>query len=299
MAKDSHVVSVIIPTIGRATLEHCLEALRHQTRPPDELIVLKDQARRGVAWARNEGIRQSRGDLIAITDDDCIPPHDWLERLISAIDRYDAAGAGGLLEETDHLLRYTRQRYPTSDQEQVDTVGLAGTGANIMYRRTWIETLAARDGFMFNEAFKQLASEDWEFVWRLRHCGGTMVFVPVPVRHLRRETPRSFLCRQFMRGRGIAFFFKLQRVTHSQLPPHQSFIWGSPQTGAQTRWLTTLWRKAVGPFDAHSFSRARDFWLFWLGEKFQGLGFVWELLTRQLPTHCIPNSVRGHMRDTP
>jgi glycosyltransferase involved in cell wall biosynthesis len=297
MPKDSHSVSVIIPTIGRASLEQCLEALRRQTRLADEIIVLKDLTRRGPAWARNEGIRQARGDLLAFTDDDCIPPLDWLEQLIRAIDKYDAAGAGGPLAETDPLLLHIRKRYPSSDQEQIDTAGFAGNSANIVLRRTWVERLAQQDGCMFNEEFKQLGSEDWEFVWRLRHCGGTMVFVPVPVQHLRRETPRSFLHRQFTRGKGIAFFFKIQRIAHSRIPPHQSLVWGNNQTVPRAHWLMALWYKAIGPFDSHSFPSPRDFWLFWLGEKLQGLGFVWGLLTLQVPKYCIPNSVRDYRRD--
>lgn len=294
MSKDSHFVSLIIPTIGRATIEQCLEALRQQTRPPDELLVLKDLTRRGVAWARNEGIRQARGDLIAMTDDDCIPSPDWLERLINALDKYDAAGAGGPLEETDRLLFHIRKRYPSSNKEQIDTAGFAGNGANLILRRTWVERLAKQDGFMFNEEFKQLASEDWEFIWRLRHSGGTMVFVPASVQHLRRETPQSFLRRQFMRGKGIAFFFKIQRLARSQISPHQSLVWGNSQTAPRAHWLTALWQKVIGPFDLHSFPYARDFWLFWLGEKLQGLGFIWGLLTLQVPRHCIPNSVREY-----
>jgi glycosyltransferase involved in cell wall biosynthesis len=294
MPKDSHVVSLIIPTIGRATLEPCLEAIRRQTRPPDEIIVLQDHARRGVAWARNEGIRQARGDLIAFTDDDCIPPLDWLEQLIRALDKYDAAGAGGPLEETDRLLFHIRKRYPSAQEEQLDVTGLAGNGANIIFRRVWMERLAEQDGFLFNEEFKQLASEDWEFIWRLRHCGGKMAFVPVPVRHLRRETPRSFLRRQFVRGQGIALFFAIQRLAGSHISPHQSLIWGNTQTPLHAHWLAALWHKVIGPFDLHNFSSLRDFCLFWLGEKFQGLGFVWGMLTQTVPLHCIPNSVRAY-----
>jgi glycosyltransferase involved in cell wall biosynthesis len=150
MPKDSHCVSLIIPTIGRATIKQCLAALHQQTRPPDEIIVLKDAMRRGVAWARNEGIRQSHGDLIAFIDDDCFPPPDWLERLVNAMDKYDAAGAGGPFEETDPLLFHIRKRYPSSDQEQLDTEGFAGNGGNILFRRMWLEKLAAQDGFLFN-----------------------------------------------------------------------------------------------------------------------------------------------------
>ena len=95
MSADPHKVSVVIPTLGRDTLALCEAALAKQTRPPDEVVVVIDRDRRGVAWGRNEGIARATGDLIAFADDDGIPPPDWLERLIAAIDRHDAAVAGG------------------------------------------------------------------------------------------------------------------------------------------------------------------------------------------------------------
>ena len=102
--RDEHRVSVIIPTLGRDTLMRCRAALAKQTRMPDQVIVILDHDRRGAAWARNQGLRQATGDLVAFIDDDCVPPEDWLERLVSAIDRHDTAASGGTFEETDPLL---------------------------------------------------------------------------------------------------------------------------------------------------------------------------------------------------
>ena len=80
--QDKHVVSVVIPTVKRNSLRRCLEALKKQNRLPDEVIVIEDKKRLGPSWARNKGIMKAKGDLIAFTDDDCVPPKDWLERLV-------------------------------------------------------------------------------------------------------------------------------------------------------------------------------------------------------------------------
>lgn len=61
--------------------------------------------------------------MIAFTDDDCIPPRDWLERLIGAIDRHDAAAAGGTFDETDPLLRAKHRRRGFPETERVDMEG--------------------------------------------------------------------------------------------------------------------------------------------------------------------------------
>jgi len=94
MPLDRHKISVIVPTVGRDSLALCRTALERQTRPPDEIVIVVDEFRRGVVWARNEGIARSSGDVIAFADDDVIPPADWLERLVGALDRCDAAASG-------------------------------------------------------------------------------------------------------------------------------------------------------------------------------------------------------------
>lgn len=89
-------VSVIIPSYNRAhTLARALDSVLAQTRPPEEIIVIDDgssdatealvretypqviylhQANRGVSAARNRGIRQARGEWIALLDSD----DEWL-----------------------------------------------------------------------------------------------------------------------------------------------------------------------------------------------------------------------------
>lgn len=145
MHANRHVVTVVIPTLGRGSLARTFDALTRQSRPPDEVLQIIDQDRRGVAWGRNEGIRRAEGDLIAFTDADCVPGPEWLATLIEAIDRHDADGAGG--------------------------------------NRRCFEATAARDGFVCNESFP--SAEDWELVYHLRSRGARLIYVPFEVDHLR------------------------------------------------------------------------------------------------------------------
>jgi GT2 family glycosyltransferase len=99
-------ITVIIPTYRRSKdLARCLEALRQQTRPADEvLVVVRDTDAEtwaflegikphllllhtikvmvpGVVAAMNLGLDAASGDIIAFTDDDAAPHIDWLERI--------------------------------------------------------------------------------------------------------------------------------------------------------------------------------------------------------------------------
>ena len=97
-------ISVIIPVYnGQATLQQCLDSVLDQTYDNYELIVVdnnssdntkqiiqdfaaKDQRIKYVfekkqsrGTARNTGVKNSQGDIIAMTDSDCVVSKDWLE----------------------------------------------------------------------------------------------------------------------------------------------------------------------------------------------------------------------------
>jgi glycosyltransferase involved in cell wall biosynthesis len=101
----SPLVSVIVPVFNDAAgLARCLDALMDQQGDPAfrEIIVVDNgsepsrgipaivarhagvryvhEARPGSYAARNAGLRQARGEIIAFTDADCVPASDWVER---------------------------------------------------------------------------------------------------------------------------------------------------------------------------------------------------------------------------
>jgi glycosyltransferase involved in cell wall biosynthesis len=103
-------ISVIIPSLDDAGfLAACLDALAHQTRPADEVIVVDngstdataevaraagarvvDQPLRGIWPATAAGFDAASGDLLARLDADSVPAPDWLaevERRMSHPDR--------------------------------------------------------------------------------------------------------------------------------------------------------------------------------------------------------------------
>ncbi len=90
-------LSVIIPALNEAEhLPTLLEALKNQTRPPDEIIVADAGSTDGTVElaqargariipggmpgpGRNAGARAARGDLLLFLDADVVPPPDFIE----------------------------------------------------------------------------------------------------------------------------------------------------------------------------------------------------------------------------
>jgi glycosyltransferase involved in cell wall biosynthesis len=112
--------TVLVPTYRRRKdLERCLEALRRQIRPADEVLVivrdvdeethgflktfvaeglllkLVNVAVPGQVAALNAGLRAATGEIIAITDDDAAPYPDWLARIEAHFLADDRVGGVG------------------------------------------------------------------------------------------------------------------------------------------------------------------------------------------------------------
>ncbi|WP_254769082.1 glycosyltransferase family 2 protein [Salinilacihabitans rarus] len=79
-------VSVVVPTIPANDHEAVVETLREQTADAYEVLVV-DDASLDICEARNAGIRAARGEIVALTDDDCRPPREWIDRIEAAFDR--------------------------------------------------------------------------------------------------------------------------------------------------------------------------------------------------------------------
>jgi glucosyl-dolichyl phosphate glucuronosyltransferase len=89
---------------------------RSQTRTPDELVVVVDhndelleranaelegvrvlanRSTKGLSGARNTGVADSAGEILAFLDDDAYPEPDWLAELLAPFADAEVAGVGG------------------------------------------------------------------------------------------------------------------------------------------------------------------------------------------------------------
>jgi len=281
MEKDQNFVSVIVPTIGRSSIEATKTALKKQTRLPDEIIIIEDVNQSGPSWARNEGMKKAKGNLIAFTDDDCIPDNDWIERFIKAIEVYNASMVSSDFKETDPFLDEIRQRRNFPDSVRINPEGFVGNTGNVMYRQECLDECVRLDGIIFNPIYGAFASEDIDLVFRLKKRGHTLVYINNKVKHLKEMSLLHYLKHQLYRGIGIGILYQLHKKTYGIGLPDQSLLWKRRENSV-LKFILLLWKKILGPFDYQSFSRKLYFTTFWAGEKAQALGFTMCLIFKRI-----------------
>jgi len=206
-------VSIVIPNWnGMAHLPECLAALRRQTFPDFESIIVDNgstdeslewlganapwvrviprQDNGGFAVAVNVGIRAARGDYVALLNNDTAVDAHWLEELIKALERtgYDCAASRMVLYDRPGVMNAAgdvfsmvtlsgrnRGLFQPADRfnESVRVLN-ACAGASI-YRRSFFEDVG-----LFDEQFF-LLSEDTDIGLRALIAGKRCIYVPTAV----------------------------------------------------------------------------------------------------------------------
>lgn len=197
--------TVVVPTIGRPSLDVLLDALAAAPGPrPAGLVVVDDRpdgpplavdrpglppvrvvrtGGGGPARARNLGWRVARTPWIAFLDDDVVPDPDWYRRLDDDLAGLpaDVAGSQGRVR-----VPLPADRRPT-DWER-GTAGLATSSwitADLAYRRA---ALSAVGGF--DERFPRAFREDSDLALRVMDTGGRLVRGQRRITHPVRPTDR-------------------------------------------------------------------------------------------------------------
>ena len=254
-------MSVVTCTYASARTEQLallVDALRSQTEPPEQIIVVVDhnpallpdlRARlpdvvvtpnaqdRGLSGGRNTGLELATGDLVAFIDDDAIPEPDWLERLRDAYRDPAVIGVGGQVEPSWEGA--VPSWFPAEFGWVVGCgyTGLPQTpapvrnfiGCNMSFRR---QEIAAMGGFRIDLGRVGLAPvgcEETEFCIRLVHDrpGRQLRFEPrARVHH---SVPRNRLTWAYFRARCYSEGRSKARVarisgTSSALSSERSYV---------------------------------------------------------------------------
>lgn len=202
-------VSVVVCTRSRPNeLRECLEHIFSLTPHADEVLVVDnsngscevEQLARlfgaryivergsGLSVARNRGMAESRCDIVAYLDDDCIPETDWLEHLLQPFcDKQVAVTAGEIVRFMNRkipleslrgepaAMRYVSRETPR--WFEIATFGGIGSGGNMAFRRRACHNRDLFDERLGRGAPLHIAEENCAFA-ELLAAGHAAVRIP-------------------------------------------------------------------------------------------------------------------------
>lgn len=239
--------SVIIPTVGRKTLDDCLlglTALRF-SRVRFEVILVNDNPavslqstvnrfnkqinitytesrETGPAAARNHGSKLARGKFLVFTDDDCVPAPDWLDCALNELaDSKEPALAGRVINGLE------KNAYAVVNQNIYDVLfswyNTNSEQARFAMSNNLIvpsRAFAALNGF--DADFSSPGGEDRDFIDRWLEQGGLLKYATtVSVYHFQELSFAGFLKKHYTYGQGACLCQEKKQDANRKAARHQ------------------------------------------------------------------------------
>ena len=215
-------VSVVVCAYNAAdTLEDNLRSLEQLTYPDCEIILVNDGSKdrtseighrfakvrvidtpnAGLSAARNVGLAEATGEIVAYTDADTRVDRDWLTFLVQPFLTSDVVGSGGpnVVPPDDPPIAQCIARAPGGPTHVLldDRIAEHVPGCNMAFRR---DALLAIGGF--NPTYLR-AGDDVDVCWRLQARGWTIGFASSAlVWHHHRSSVKSYWRQQVGYGEG-------------------------------------------------------------------------------------------------
>lgn len=139
------------------------------------------EGRQGKSFALNTGVEESKGRILAFTDDDCIVDQNWLVAIIKEFESCPhVGGIGGRVELYDKAAapvaqRIHRERLLLSRPEHPLLMII---GCNMAFRRNVFDMIGGFDVGLGPGTKIGAVSEDLDFLYRAHKSGLKLVYSP-------------------------------------------------------------------------------------------------------------------------
>ena len=234
----SEILNLIV--VDNAPNDDRTQRLIEQRYPQIRYVI---EPRAGLNWARNRAVLESRGEIVAFTDDDVSVDEWWTEalgRLFHAEPEVEAVTGLVVADEIDVEPQRLFEQYGGFSRGydrryfRVDSIageraaprhggaGRFGTGANMAFRRSVFDRIGLFDPAL-DVGTVTNGGGDLEMFFRVLKQGGTLVYEPrATVRHRHRRTYEQL--RTQLANNGIGFYAYLVRSAQAYPDERSAFL---------------------------------------------------------------------------
>ena len=244
---------IVVDNHSRDHTPSIVEQLARQRQTPIRYVFEPAQ---GLSRARNRGIREARGELIAFTDDDVIPDSGWVEALWQAAERFSADAVGGRILPlwaaeppawlvNQHSLLESLSLLDRGPEPVIGDIHTAYRiyGANMAFRKALFQEIGVFRIDLGVSGSTQMRGEDTELVVRVHRAGKRVAYAPeAVVRH--KVPPERMRLRYF---RQLKFYQGRTAVLCGEIAPRPFPRWLVRQCGEHA--LRSLWAYGTGRFE--------------------------------------------------
>jgi len=248
---------VVVSTYAMDRLSYvlgCIESLKNQTLLPREIILVLDPDKSliefyescmpgdvkivvsegyGLSNARNAGVKNAEGEIVAFIDDDAIANENWLESLAKNYDDSHVAGVGGFVEP---LWESRRPRWFPEELDWIVGCSYKGLskcktnvrnliGCNMSFRKDVFHRIGYFRADIGRTAKKLVGGEDTEFSIRIleKSPGSRVVYDPSAIVYHR--VPRTRMNLKYIIKRSFFGGFSIALIVNSIKSNPMNVLW--------------------------------------------------------------------------
>ncbi len=204
---DHDLFEIIIVNDG--SKDETASVLNEWKKRLDNLRVVH-QSNSGPAAARNRGVEEAKGEVIAFTDDDCIVDTDWIRQIQQVFKREEVKVVLG------HTYTKRESRTPLTHQIENKQWNPVVPTCNAAYLKVFFEELGG-----FDTTFPYPHNEDTDLAWRalqrteVHYCDKMKVYhPPVPVPFMKQVKRMRMLKSEFFLYRKNKDAYKKWRTSN-------------------------------------------------------------------------------------
>jgi glycosyltransferase involved in cell wall biosynthesis len=229
-------ITVAIPTLDRPeALARCLEGLFKGNVLPAEVLIIDQgqddaaqpvidrfrsgvtpivhcrQPRKGLSAARNLASAQASYQVIAFTDDDCVPDPDWLAQIAWTMTSFPTIDgvSGSILplgtESPEQFAVSVRKSSRVAEFHGRALPWQVGSGGNFAVKRDWLLQVGGYDERL-GAGSPGKAAEDMDLFYRLLRSGAIIRYEPKAVIYHERQDKTRFMGSFWNYSYGIGAF---------------------------------------------------------------------------------------------